>query len=161
MTKPRTIWSKNAMPLVPSRFRSLFTITMPIIDAGVVAFGIFALILGSRIVGDFTIPLFLPLWAGLIILGALAGFVGLALLLSRLELIGITAASLGLTVYAGLTILYIMAGSVTSILTLVLVIIRIAFYLWRFFDLLGQMQREEARKAVDTGSIPTEGTTRE
>jgi hypothetical protein len=129
---------------------------MPIIDTGVVAFGIFAIVFGSRIVGDFTIPLFLPLWAGMIIFGAFAGLVGLIFLRSRLELLGIGAASLGLTVYAGLTILYIMAGSITSILTLVLIIIRIAFYLWRFFDLLGQLQREEAGKAVSTGEIPTE-----
>jgi hypothetical protein len=149
------------MPLVPSRFRSLFTTLLPAIDVGVIIFGISSLILGSKIVGDFTIPIFLPLWAGLILFGALAALVGLIFIWPRIELAGRSAVLLGLVVYAGLTVLYIIGGSVTSTLTLVLIAIRITASLWRFFDLLGEMQREEARKAADTGSIPTEGTTRE
>lgn len=154
----KTIWSPGSLPLVPARFRTLYTRVLPAIDAGVVVFGLAALALGSRIVGDFTVPLFLPLWALLIAGGALLSLVGLILLKPRTELTGLTAAMLGLIVYAGLTILYILAGSVTSVLTLILVIIRILFYLWRFFDLLGVVQREEARRAVSTGGVPIQHT---
>lgn len=152
----KTIWSPNAIPLVPLRFRSLYTRLLPAIDAGVVLFGIASLFVGSRIVGDFTIPVFLPLWACLIAVGALVSLIGLILLKPRVELIGLTAATSGLIVYGGLTVLYIVAGSVTSLLTLILVIIRILFYIWRFFDLLGVVQREEARKAISTGDVPVQ-----
>lgn len=144
------------MPLVPTRFRNLYRVVLPLIDLGVIAFGTAALLVGSRIVGDFTIPVFLPLWAAMIALGALVGLIGLIFLRARLELTGITAATLGLIVYAGLSVLYIISGSVTSILTLILVIVRILFYLWRFLDLLGQLERSEARKAMDTGGVPVQ-----
>lgn len=150
----KTIWSPNAIPLVPPRFRTLYTRLLPAIDFGVVIFGVAALLLGSRIVGDFTIPIFLPLWAMMIAIGALVSLIGLIVLHPRLELAGITAATLGLIVYAGLTVLYIAGGSITSILTLILVVVRVLFYLWRFVDLLGVVQREEAKKAVDTGNVP-------
>lgn len=158
---PKTIWSKNAMPLVPSRFRSLYTTLLPSVDVGVIIFGLSSMLLGSKIVGDFTIPIFLPLWAGLILFGAIAALIGLIFMWPKTELAGRSAVLIGLVIYAGLTILYIVGGSVTSTLTLVLVAIRITASLWRFFDLLGEMQREEARKSADTGGIPIEGTTRE
>lgn len=153
---PKTIWSPGAIPLVPKRWRTLYTRLLPAIDAGVVLFGLASLVVGSRIVGDFTIPVFLPLWALLIAGGALVSLIGLIILHPRLELIGLTAATGGLIVYAGLTILYIAAGSVTSVLTLILVLIRTLFYIWRYFDLLGVVQREEARKAVATGDVPVQ-----
>lgn len=154
---PKTIWSRDALPLVPPRFRSLYTTLLPSIDVGVIIFGLSSFLLGSKIVGDFTIPIFLVLWASLIFFGALVSLIGLIFLRSRLELAGRTAVLLGLLVYAGLTTLYIAGGSVTSTLTLVLVAIRIIASLWRFLDIVGELQREEARKAVHTGGIPTEG----
>lgn len=157
---PKTIWSRNALPLVPPRFRTLFTVLIPAIDVGVIIFGLSSLLLGSKIVGDFTIPIFLPLWACLILVGAVAALIGLIFIRHRLELVGRGAVLLGLIVYAGLTILYIVGGATTATLTLVLISIRIVASLWRFFDLLGEMQREEAGKAV-TGEIPTRGQPRE
>lgn len=154
---PKTIWSKNAMPLVPSRFRSIYTILLPTIDVGLMVFGLSSMLLGSKIVGDFTIPIFLPLWACLLLFGGLLALLGLIFLRPRLELLGQSSAIIGLVIYAGLTILYIMGGSATAVLTLVLVAIRTAASLWRFFDLLGEMQREEARKVIDTGGIATKG----
>lgn len=153
---PKTIWSRNAQPLVPSRFRTLFTVLIPTIDVGVIIFGLSSLLLGSKIVGDFTIPIFLPLWACLILFGAAAALIGLIFLWPRVELAGRSAVLLGLVVYAGLTILYIVGGAATATLTLVLIAIRVIASLWRFFDLLGELQREEAGKAVSTGEIPTE-----
>lgn len=156
---PKTIWSPDAIPLVPKRWRTLYTRLLPAIDGGVILFGLASLFIGSKVVGDFTIPVFLPLWALLIAGGALVSLIGLIILHPRLELIGLTAATGGLIVYAGLTILYIATGSITSVLTLILVLIRILFYIWRYFDLLGVVQREEARKAVATGDVPVqEGT---
>lgn len=153
----KTIWSRGAQPLVPRRFRSIYTSLLPVIDMGVLTFGLSALILGSKIIADFTIPIFLPVWGLLIVVGAVLAFCGLVLLLPKVELAGRIGVIAGLSVYLILTILYIVGGSVTSVLTLLLVAIRIYASGWRFFDLLGEMVEKEAKKAVDTGSNPTRG----
>lgn len=153
----KTVWSKGALPLVPPRFRSLYMSLLPVIDLGVLTFGISAFLIGSKIVGDFTLPFFLPIWASLIVLGAAAALFGLIFLQPKIELAGRIGIISGLMVYLGLTILYITTGSVTSTLTLILVAIRIYASGWRFFDLLGDMAEKEAKKAVNTGPVPTKG----
>ncbi len=154
---PKTIWNAGAQPLVPSRYRSIYTSLLPVIDLGVLTFGLSALLLGSKIIADFTIPIFLPVWGLLIVVGAVLALVGLIFLKPKVELAGRISVIAGLTVYLGLTILYIVGGSVTSALTLILVAIRIYASGWRFFDLLGEMAEKEAKKAVDTGSVPSGG----
>lgn len=153
----KTIWNAGALPLVPPRYRSIYTSLLPVIDLGVLTFGLSALVLGSKIIADFTIPIFLPVWGLLIVVGATVALFGLIFLKPKVELAGRIGVIAGLTVYLGLTILYIVGGSATATLTLILVAIRIYASGWRFFDLLGEMVEKEAKKAADTGSTPTEG----
>ncbi|WP_416394233.1 MULTISPECIES: hypothetical protein [unclassified Curtobacterium] len=139
----KTIWSKDAMPLVPPRFRSVFRYLLPGIDVGVAGFGLWSLLLGSKIVGDFTVPVFLYAWASMILVGAIVAVLSLAAMNDKLELVGRIMVELGLAVYAVLTVAYIFKGNVTSALTLSLVVIRMYASLWRIFDIIGEMVREE------------------
>lgn len=142
----KTIWSKDALPLVPQRFRSIYRYLLPGIDVGVAGFGAWSLVLGSKIVGDFTVPVFLYAWASMILLGAVIAFVSLATMHDRLELVGRIMVELGLAVYAVLTVAYILNGNVTNVLTLTLVAIRMYASLWRILDIVGEMVREERLK---------------
>lgn len=140
----QTLWSPQATAHIPPRFRAIYTRLLPVIDLGVITFGVSALLLGSKIVAWFTIPAFLPIWAGLVIIGGVLALVGLVFLRPRLELAGRTGMIAGLLVYAGLTVLYIASGQPTAVLTLILVAIRIYASGWRYFDLLGQMVETRA-----------------
>jgi len=144
----KTIWSKDALPLVPPRFRSIYRYLLPGIDIGVAGFGLWSLLLGSKIVGDFTVPVFLVAWASMILAGAVGALVSLAIMNDRVELIGRIMVELGLAVYAVLTVAYILRGNVTSTLTLTLVGIRMYASLWRIFDIIGEMVREERSRAA-------------
>lgn len=150
----RTVWSKAAMPLIPERYRSLYRYLIPGIDVGVMAFGVSSLLLGSKIVGDFTLPIFLPIWSGLTILGAAVGLASLVLFfeqprLAWVELSGRIAVDLGLVTYAWFAVAYIAAGNVTTTLTLALVVVRLWASLWRVFDIIGEMVREERKRAAE------------
>lgn len=142
------------MPLIPERFRSLYTVLIPGIDAGVMAFGVSSLVLGSKILGDFTTPVFLLIWSLLILLGAGVGFVTLVTLFHRpelawIELSGRIAVDLGLAIYAYFTVAYVFNGNPTAVLTLVLVAVRLWASLWRVFDIIGEMVREERKLAAE------------
>lgn len=142
------------MPLIPERFRSIYTVLIPGIDVGVMAFGVSSLILGSKILGDFTTPVFLLIWSLLVLVGAAIGFTTLVTLFHRpklawIELSGRIAVDLGLAVYAWFTVAYIFNGNVTATLTLVLVVVRLWASLWRVFDIIGEMVREERKLAAD------------
>lgn len=158
---PKTIWSPGVLRLVPPRFRTIYTSLLPVIDIGVLTFGLSAMFLGSRIIADFTIPIFLPVWATLIVVGATMALFGLIFLRPKIEIAGRISVVAGMFVYLGLTILYIAGGSATATLTLILIAIRIWASGWRFFDLLGEMAKREAKRAADTGPTHTEDPARE
>lgn len=144
----KTIWSKDALPLVPPRYRSLYRYLLPGIDIGVAGFGLWSLLLGSKIVGDFTVPVFLIAWASMILIGATGALVFLALMHDRLELACRIMVELGLAVYAVLTVFYILKGNVTSTLTLTLVGVRMFAALWRIFDIIGELVRKERERSA-------------
>lgn len=144
----KTIWSADALPLVPPRFRSIYRYLLPGIDFGVAAFGLWSLLLGSRIVGDFTVPVFLYAWATMILTGATGALISLVLMHDRVELVGRVMVELGLAVYAVLTVAYIFSGHLTSALTLTLVGIRMYASLWRIFDIIGEMVERERHKPL-------------
>lgn len=144
----KTIWSKDALPLVPPRFRSIYRYLLPGIDVGIAGFGLWSLVIGSKIVGDFTVPVFLVAWASMILIGAVGAFASLAVMNDKVELVGRIMVELGLAIYAVLTIAYILRGNVTSILTLTLVGIRMYASLWRIFDIIGEMLRKEREQAA-------------
>jgi hypothetical protein len=146
----KTIWSKDALPLVAPRFRSVFRYLLPGIDVGIAGFGLWSLVIGSKIVGDFTVPVFLYAWASMILIGAVGALIALAFMQDRIELVGRIMVELGLAVYAALTIAYVFKGNVTSILTLTLVGIRMYASLWRIFDIIGEMVRQEKEQAART-----------
>lgn len=142
------------MPLIPERFRTIYTILIPGIDVGVMAFGISSLVLGSKILGDFTTPVFLLVWSLLVLVGAVVGFTTLVTLfhqprLAWIELSGRIAVDLGLAIYAWFAVAYVFNGNPTAVLTLVLVAVRLWASLWRVFDIIGEMVREERKLAAD------------
>lgn len=149
----RTVWSKDAMPLVPPRFRSIYTVLLPVIDVGLILFGITSLTAGSKIIGDFTLPWFRVAWGAMILAGAIVALIGLVFMRKRTELLGRFAVGMGLLIYVAAIIMYIAAGSSTSALTLVLVLIRLAALSWRVNDLFTEIGREEADQEANTGGI--------
>jgi cation transport ATPase len=149
----RTVWSKDAMPLVPPRFRSIYTVLLPVIDVGLILFGITSLTAGSKIIGDFTLPWFRVAWGAMILAGAVVALIGLVFMRKRTELLGRFAVGMGLLIYVAAIIMYIAAGSSTSALTLVLVLIRLAALSWRVNDLFTEIGREEADQEANTGGI--------
>lgn len=142
--QPRTVWSKDALPLVPVRFRSIYTVLLPSIDVGLILFGISSLFIGSKIVNDFTLPWFSPAWALTTLIGASVALFGLVTLHDRVELFGRFAVGVGLLIYIIATGLYIFGGSPTSVLTLILTCIRLTATIWRISDLAGEIARKEA-----------------
>ncbi|PCN48032.1 hypothetical protein Csp2054_09160 [Curtobacterium sp. 'Ferrero'] len=148
----KTIWSKDALPLVPPRFRSIYTVLLPTVDVGLIVFGITSLTVGSRIIGDFALPWFRVAWGLVILLGAAVALVALILQLKRTELYGRFAVALGLLIYVAAIVVYIASGQANSTLTLVLVLIRLAALSWRVNDLISEIAREEAdREAMSRG----------
>jgi hypothetical protein len=142
--RPRTVWSRDAMPLVPARFRSIYTILLPSIDIGLILFGISSLFIGSKIVNDFTLPWFSPAWALTTLIGASVALVGLALLHDRIELVGRFAVGIGLLIYIVATGLYVFNGSPSAVLPMILTTIRLIATVWRISDLAGEIARKEA-----------------
>lgn len=148
----KTIWSKDAMPLVPPRFRSIYTVLLPTVDVGLIVFGITSLTVGSRIIGDFALPWFRVAWGLVILVGAVLALTALILQLKRTELYGRFAVALGLLIYVAAIVVYIASGQTNSTLTLVLVLIRLAALSWRVNDLISEIAREEAdREAASRG----------
>ena len=142
----KTVWSKDAMPLVPPRFRSIYTVLLPTVDVGLIVFGITSLTVGSRIIGDFALPWFRVAWGLVILFGALVALTSLILQMKRTELYGRFAVGIGLLIYVAAIIVYIASGQTNSTLTLVLVLIRLAALSWRVNDLISEIAREEADK---------------
>lgn len=147
----KTVWSKDAMPLVPTRFRSIYTVLLPVIDVGLIAFGATSLTVGSKIIGDFTLPWFRVAWGAVILVGALVALLGLIFMRKRTELLGRFAVGIGLLIYVAAIVMYIASGSSNSTLTLVLVLIRLAALSWRVNDLFTDIGREEADREAHTG----------
>lgn len=150
----KTVWSRDALPLVPPRFRSIYTVLLPVIDVGLITFGLTSLIVGSKIVGDFTLPWFRVAWGAVILIGAVVALLGLVFLRKRTELWGRFAVGIGLLIYVAAIIMYIASGSSNSTLTLVLVLIRLVALSWRINDLFTEIGREEADQEAHTGGIP-------
>lgn len=140
----RTVWSKDALPLVPKRFRPIFTVFLPIVNACLLAFAMIALFVGSRVVEDFTLHWFPRAWAGEIALGAILASMGLIFCLDWVELIGKGMLIIGLSTYAYLLGVNVDDGSASSGLSITLVVLADAFLLVRVIDIVGEIGRKEA-----------------
>lgn len=144
----RTVWSKDALPLVPARFKPIFTVFLPIVNACLLTFAMIALFVGSRVVEDFTLHWFPRAWAGEIALGAILASLGLILCFDWVELVGKGLLIIGLTVYASLLTVNITDGSASTGLSVTLVVLADAFLLVRVVDIIGEIGRKEADESA-------------
>lgn len=140
----RTIWSQDAMPLVPARYRSLYTVVLPGVYVGLILFGISSYFVGSKVVSDFTVEWFSPAWAVTTFVGASLSVIGLVTIHEKVEMLGEFIVGIGLMIYVASTVFYISSGSPTAILTLIFTLLRLVTVVWRVRDLAGEI----ARKAV-------------
>lgn len=140
----KTIWSEGSLPLVPKRFRPIFTVFLPVVNGCLLTFALLALFVGSRVVEDFTLHWFPRAWAGDITLGAVLASVGLVFCLDWIELVGKGLLIIGLSTYAYLLGVNVDDGSVSSGLTITLVVLADAFLLIRVVDIIGEIGRKEA-----------------
>jgi hypothetical protein len=146
----KTVWSKDALPLVPKRFRPIFTVFLPIVNGCLLAFAMIALFVGSKVVEDFTLDWFPRAWAGEIALGAVLASLGLVFCLDWIELVGKGLLILGLSSYAYLLGVNVDDGAASSGLSITLVVLADAFLLIRVVDIIGEIGRKEADASAAT-----------
>jgi hypothetical protein len=132
------------MPLVPARFRPLYTVVLPAVDAILCWFSIVAVIVGSKVVADFTLHWFPYVWAGSMGLGTVLATFGLVFMRDHLELVGKCVLIIGFGVYATVLGFYIAAGSSSSLLTQALTFALMVILGGRVGDLIGEIGRKEA-----------------
>jgi hypothetical protein len=144
----KTVWSKDALPLVPKRFRPIFTVFLPIVNACLLSFATLALFIGSKVVEDFTLHWFPRAWAGEIALGSVLASIGLIFCLDWLELVGKGLLIIGLTVYGALLLVNVADGSTSSGLSVTLVVLADAFLLVRVIDIIDDIGRKEADESA-------------
>lgn len=152
-----TVWTPGAVrgPVVLRIFRQ---VVLPILDGLLVAFGLASFVVGSKIVEDFALPWFRPVWAIIILLGTLAALSGNIGLWMRSEFFARLASTAGLGVYAAATVAYIGRGNDSSVLTLILVAGYAVVTLFRMWWLTVDIGKEEADHeviATRTGGTPT------
>ncbi|WIB25803.1 hypothetical protein [Curtobacterium sp. MCSS17_015] len=140
----KTVWSENSMPMVPKRFRPIFTVFLPIVNACLLAFAMLALFVGSSVVEDFTLHWFPRAWAGEMALGAILASLGLVFCLDWVELIGKGLLIIGLSTYAYLLGVNVDDGASSSGLSITLVVLADAFLLVRIVDIINDIGRKEA-----------------
>lgn len=153
MLHMRTVWSPDALPLVPPRFRPIYTTLLPIADGIFLVFSLFAVIVGSQVVEDFTLQWFPYAWAATMWVGSVLASIGLVFLQDYVELWGKCVLVIGFVVYGGILGVYVWHGSLSSILTICLVAAAIAALSLRIGDLIGVLARKEAAKHA-TGPTP-------
>lgn len=155
---PRTVWTPHALDRIPRRWRPVYRVVLPVIDASFVGFGLASFFVGSKIVEDFALPWFRPVWALVIFVGALGAFASNVFLWKRFEFFSRLGLSIGLLIYAVATVSYMLRGNDSSILTLIFVEARLVAIIWRMWDLTEDIGQEEADHeviATRTGGAPS------
>lgn len=140
----KTVWSHDALPLVPPLYRSIYRVFLPFVDGMMILFSIGALIVGSGVVRSFTLPWFPFAWAGLMGTGAILAAVGLILMRDHLELVGKFCLVLALLVYAALLTWDAFTRNPSTILSVIPVIILAAGLALRTVNVLLVIARKEA-----------------
>lgn len=144
----RTIWSKDALPLVPARFKPIYTVFLPIVDLHLLAFTAVAVLVGSQIVADFTLQWFPFAWAATMGLGAVLASIGLVFCRDWTELVGKGVLIVGFIVYGVVLAFYVDSGSSSSLLTIILVDLAVIGLILRIGDLIGEIGRKEADESA-------------
>jgi hypothetical protein len=138
----RTVWAHDSLPGVQSRFRGIYTLFLPLVDAGLIIFGVYGFIYGSRVVESFTLPWFGPVWSVCIAVAATVAGVGLIWQKDGVE-IGAKVSLVALfTVYGYLLTREVVHGGMNAGLTIVLLCLAILIMTTRIFDLIGQIAKE-------------------
>lgn len=140
----RTIWSKDALPLVPPHFRPIYRVLLPIVDVEFLAFSVIAVFVGSRVVSDFTLHWFPFAWAGLMGLGAVLASIGLVFELDWTEFVGKSALIAGFVIYILILTAYVGTGSSSSLLTITLNCLCVTGLAARLADIVVRRGRKDA-----------------
>lgn len=140
----KTIWSHDAMPLVPPRFRPIYQVFLPIVDLHLLVFAAVAVFVGSQVVEDFTLQWFPYAWAATMGLGAVLATIGLVFCRDWTELVGKGVLIIGFIVYGIVLGFYVDSGSLSSLLTITLVDLAVIGLLIRCVDLVSTIGRKEA-----------------
>jgi hypothetical protein len=144
----RTVWSDGSLPLVPARFRPIYTVFLPLVDLHLLAFAAIAVLVGSQVVEDFTLAWFPYAWAATMGLGAVLASIGLVFMRDWTELVGKGVLVIGFIVYGVVLGFYVNSGSLSSLLTITLVDLAVIGLLIRIGDLVGEIGRKEADESA-------------
>lgn len=141
-----SIWHPDApaMQRVQKRFRPVFRIGLPVIDAVLVAFSVFGVVVGSNAVREFTAAWFNPLLAGGIGVSALVAFIGLVFNRPALEVTSKFVLGACLVLYFIFLVASATVRTATALLTAALVVIVLVILALRIFDLIDQAAIQEA-----------------
>jgi hypothetical protein len=138
----KTIWAKDSLPGVQSRFRGIYTIVLPIMDALLILFGVYGLVFGSKVVTSFTLPWFSPIWAACILVCAMVAGIGLIWHKDRLEITAKAGLLVLFGVYGFLLVLQVVQVAANAGLTIVLLCIAALFVTARIFDLVSEIAKQ-------------------
>jgi hypothetical protein len=138
-----TIWNPDSLPMVQKRFRPLFTVFLPAVDGLLILFGVFGLVIGSKVIQDFTLPWYNTFWSFLILSAALCALLGLLYKWLWVEMIGKLILVVSLAIYGLLLGVNVVNGTPYSALTIVLTVIVVGIAAVRIWDLVGQIARRE------------------
>ena len=139
----RTIWAKDSLPGVQSRFRGIYTVVLPLMDALLIVFGLYGLVFGSKVVTSFTLPWFSPIWAACILVAALTAGAGLIWQKDRLEITAKAGLLVLFGVYGFLLVLQVVNVAANAGLTIVLLAIAALIVTARILDLVDQIAKQD------------------
>jgi hypothetical protein len=138
----KTVWAPDSLPGVQSRFRGIYTLFLPLVDALLIIFGVYGFFYGSRVVESFTLPWFGPVWSICIAVAALVAAFGLIGQKDGVE-IGAKVALVALfLVYGYLLTREVVHGGMNAGLTIVLLCLGILIMATRILDLIGEIAKE-------------------
>lgn len=140
-----SIWAPDALPLVQRRFKPVYRVFLPIVDGLFIIFGVFGLVIGSRVVQDFTLPWYNTFWSATIGAAALTALIGLAFEWNWVEIIAKLVLVISCVCYGLLLGLNVAAGTTNSALTITLTAIVVLIPIFRMLDLVIQIARGELR----------------
>lgn len=140
----KTIWAPDSLPMVQKRFRPIFTVYLPLVDGLFILLGVFGLVIGSKVIQDFTLPWYNTFWSFLIGTAALCALLGLAFEWLWVEMIGKLVLVVSMVTYGLLLGLNVASGAPNSALTITLTCIVVLTPVFRIFDLVGLIGKSEA-----------------
>lgn len=143
---PKTVWSHDALPLVPARYQALYTVLMPVVDFLLLVFSGCAIFVGSKVVADFTLHFIPVVWALVFALGSILATIGTIFLRDYVTIVGEMITGSALVFYAFILSIYVVNGSPSSMLSIMLALIAVMGLGVHWRDTITQIGRKEAVK---------------